>query len=52
MKPKSAAAIFEKLEMDTLEVAEHMKERKLVAIMAQMGQERAQEITVELSALT
>ena len=52
MKPKSAAAIFEQLEMDTLlEVAEHMKERKLAAIMAQLGQERAREITVELRRL-
>ena len=52
MKPKSAAAIFEQLEMDTLlEVAEHMKERKLAGIMAQLGQERAREITVELRRL-
>ena len=52
MKPKSAARIFEQLEMDTLlEVAERMKERKLAAIMAQMGEERAREVTVELRRL-
>ncbi len=52
MKPKSAARIFEELEMDTLlEVAEGMKERKLAAIMAQLGQERAREVTVELRRL-
>lgn len=52
MKPKSAARIFEQLEMDTLlEVAERMKERKLAVIMAQMGEERAREVTVELRRL-
>lgn len=52
MKPKSAARIFEQLEMDTLlEVAERMKERKLAPIMAQMGEERAREVTVELRRL-
>ena len=52
MKPKSAARIFEQLEMDTLlEVAERMKERKLAAIMAQLGEERAREVTVELRRL-
>jgi len=52
MKPKSAAKIFEELELDTLlEVAEQMKERKLAAIMAQLGAERAREVTVELRRL-
>ena len=52
MKPKSAARIFEQLEMDTLlEVAERMKERKLAGIMAQLGEERAREVTVELRRL-
>ncbi len=52
MKPKDAARIFESLEMATLlEVAERMKERKLAPVMAQMGPERAREVTVELRAL-
>jgi len=52
MKPKDAARIFEELEMTTLlEVAERMKERKLAPVMAQMGPERAREVTVELRAL-
>lgn len=52
MKPKDAARIFEELEMPTLlEVAERMKERKLAPVMAQMGPERAREVTVELRAL-
>ena len=52
MKPKEAAKIFQELEMDTLlEVAERMKERKLAAIMAKLGAERAREVTVELRQL-
>ncbi len=52
MKPKDAARIFEELEMGTLlEVAERMKERKLAPIMAELGPERAREMTVELRAL-
>ena len=52
MKPKDAARIFEELEMTTLlEVAERMKERKVAPVMAQMGPERAREVTVELRAL-
>ncbi len=52
MKPKDAARIFEKLDMDTLlMVAERMKERKLAPIMAKMDPTKATEITVELSRL-
>ncbi|MCW5698379.1 MAG: hypothetical protein KIT00_00895 [Rhodospirillales bacterium] len=52
MKPKDAARILEGLEMDTLLlVAEHMKERKLASIMAQMNPQRAKDITVELARL-
>ena len=52
MKPKDAARIFEELEMGTLlEVAERMKERKLAPVMAELGPERAREMTVELRAL-
>ena len=52
MKPKKAAKIFQEQEMDTLlEVAERMKERKLAAIMAKLGAERAREVTVELRQL-
>lgn len=52
MKPKDAARIFEDLAMDTLlDVAERMKERKLAAILANMGSDRARDITVELAQL-
>jgi len=52
MKPKDAARIFEKLEMNTLLlVAERMKERSLAPIMAKMAPQRARDITVELNQL-
>lgn len=52
MKPKNAARIFEKMELDTLlEVAERMKERKLAPIMAKMDPEKARDMTVELARL-
>ncbi len=52
MKPKDAARIFEKMELDTLlEVAERMKERKLAPIMAKMDPEKARDMTVELARL-
>ncbi len=52
MKPKDAARIFEKMELDTLlEVAERMKERKLAPIMAKMNPEKARDMTVELARL-
>ena len=52
MKPKDAARIFEKMELDTLlEVAERMKERKLAPIMAKMNPGKARDMTVELARL-
>jgi len=52
MKPKDAARIFEKLDMNTLlQVAERMKERKLAPVMAKMNPQRAREITVALNQL-
>ncbi len=52
MKPKKAARIFEKLNMDILlKVAERMKERKLAPIMAKMNPDKAREMTVELARL-
>lgn len=50
MKPKDAAPIFNQLDNDVLlQVASHMKEKKLALVMAQMPPERAREITVDLS---
>ncbi|SMF68004.1 Flagellar motility protein MotE, a chaperone for MotC folding [Tistlia consotensis] len=50
MKPKDAARIFEKLDMDVLlSVIERMKERKSAPVLAQMNPDRAQEITLELA---
>jgi flagellar motility protein MotE (MotC chaperone) len=52
MKPKDAARIFEKLDMETLLlVAERMKERKLAPIMAKMDPNKAKDITEELAQL-
>lgn len=52
MKPKDAARIFEKLDMDTLLlVAERMKERKLAPVMAKMNPDKAREVTVQLARL-
>jgi len=52
MKPKEAARILEKLNMDTLlKVAERMKERRLAPIMAKMNPDKAREMTVELARL-
>jgi flagellar motility protein MotE (MotC chaperone) len=52
MKPKDAARIFEKLDMETLLlVAERMKERKLAPIMAKMDPTKAKDITEELAQL-
>lgn len=51
MKPKRAARIFDKLDMDILlSVAQKMKTRKMSAILAQMNAEVAQRLTVELVA--
>lgn len=50
MKPKSAAKILERLEMDIqVEVATRMKETKMAPIMAAMSQEGARRLTSELA---
>ena len=50
MKPKDAARIFEQLHMDILvDVASHMKENKLAAVMAAMSPDSAKALTVELA---
>ncbi len=50
MKPKSAARIFEELEMEVLlPVIERMKERKIAPILAKMDAEKAKAITTELA---
>ena len=46
MKPKAAAAVFDKLDTGTLlELAGHMNPRKLSPIMAAMDPEKASRIT-------
>ncbi|WP_053239615.1 MotE family protein [Pleomorphomonas koreensis] len=46
MKPKAAAAVFDKLDGDTLlELAEHMNPRKLSPIVAAMDPDKASRIT-------
>lgn len=50
MKPKSAARILERLEMDIqVEVATRMKETKMAPIMAAMSEEGARKLTSELA---
>lgn len=50
MKPKSAARILERLEMDIqVEVATRMKEVKMAPIMAAMSEEAARKLTSELA---
>ena len=50
MKPKDAARIFARLNMDIqLEVAMRMKEAKMAPIMAAMPAEAAEALTVELA---
>ena len=50
MKPKDAARIFEKLEMDILlKVTARMREAKMAPVLAQMDPEKAKELTVELA---
>lgn len=50
MKPKDAARIFERLDMDVLlQLANMMNERKMAAIMAEMDPVTAQELTVEIA---
>jgi flagellar motility protein MotE (MotC chaperone) len=50
MKPKSAAKVFEELDMDVLlEVASRMNERKLAPILALVSPTKAKEMTYELA---
>jgi flagellar motility protein MotE (MotC chaperone) len=50
MKPKDAAAIFEKLDMEVLlKVINAMSERKVSPILANLSPERAQEVTLEIA---
>lgn len=50
MKPKDAARIFERLDMDVLlQLAEAMNERKMAAILAEMDPVTAQELTLEIA---
>ena len=50
MKPKSAAKIFEQLDMDVLiSVAERMKERKMADILSAMDAASAKALTIELA---
>lgn len=50
MKPKEAAVIFEKLDMDILvSVIEKMKDKKVALIMAAMKPDMAKALTVELA---
>jgi flagellar motility protein MotE (MotC chaperone) len=52
MKPKDAARIFERLEMDILiDVTVRMKEVKMAAVLAKMESEKARELTVRLANL-
>jgi hypothetical protein len=50
MKPKDAARIFDRLDMDILvDVATQMNPRKMSDILAQMSAEAAEKLTVELA---
>lgn len=50
MKPKDAARIFEKLDMDILiNVIERMKERKVAPVLAEMDPDSAKALTIELA---
>jgi len=50
MKPKDAARIFEKLDMDILiSVIERMKERKVAPVLAEMDPDAAKALTIELA---
>lgn len=50
MKPKEAAAILEKLEIDVLlKVMQRMNNRKLALVLAQMDPEIAKKVTVEMA---
>ena len=53
MRPKDAANIFDNLEMDVLlRVAKTMSPRKMAPILAEMSPARAQELTVQMAALS
>lgn len=50
MKPKEAAQILQKLEMDVLlKVVQRMNNRKLALVLAQMDPEMAKKVTVEMA---
>lgn len=50
MKPKEAARIFEEIDMKVLlQVINHMNEKKVAPILANMSPNRAKEITVEIA---
>ena len=50
MKPKDAARIFNRLDMNILvEVSTKMKPRTMSAILAQMAPDAAERLTVELA---
>ncbi|MCG8505143.1 MAG: hypothetical protein MI755_11090, partial [Sphingomonadales bacterium] len=50
MKPKDAARIFERLDMEIqVEVATRMKEAKMAPILAAMSAEAAKTLTIELA---
>lgn len=50
MKPKDAAPIFEKLDMDTLlDIVERMREAKVAPVLARMNPAKAKEVTDELA---
>ena len=50
MKPKDAGRIFDRLDMSVLiEVASRVKPQKMSEILAQMGAEQAEKLTVELA---
>ncbi len=50
MKPKEAARIFDRLQMDVLiDVSNSMNPRKMAAILASMNPEAAQRLTIEMA---
>lgn len=50
MKPKDAARIFEEIDMKVLlQVINHMNERKIAPILANMSPDRAKDLTVEIA---
>lgn len=50
MKPKQAAEVFDRLELDLLtSVASRIREAKMAAILAAMDPEKARKVTIELA---